>query len=585
MRSHPEDQITKDPASLRLAIKTGATLIIGARVETSDVGLRFDILERQVDRDDDRRPIYVPVQFSYRNKLAREDSLLAAFHGIILGEAIGTPVPFVKVVHGSGFAVSKIKLIGPTGLTRLVKEARQLLARLRKQIESTSPPLMILNANCPSCEFRDRCRSEAANRGDLSLLRGISEKEILALRERGINTVTQFACTFRPKSIGQKRSKPLKRHLHSLQALAVRDKKVYVVRAPEIPVKPTRVFLDVEGMPDRDFYYLVGVVVEKDGQCSAQSFWAEDKTEEHAIWFKLLDLLRVLGDLTIFHYGSYEKVYIKTMLRKYASLNSPFPGTSDSLLFNVLGAIRTNVYFPVYSNGLKDIASFLGVNWTGNVTSGIECIAARMRWEESKESAIKEEIVEYNRQDCLALEKVANFLLTLGSSETTANPLVHEASEIQVKSPGKFGKIDFAVPEMSFINKCARFNYQRDKVLLRTDPSVRASARRRHAKTKTIRRANVEIQCGPPPHCLFCGHSELALYSNQSVSKQVFDLKISRYGVKRWVVQYVTKRFRCRLQAVFYSTPTQRTRKPDTTWQVGRSISTSPFGYLFLMCL
>ena len=497
LRSHTESQVIREPASLRLAIKEGRMLIFGARVETLGVSLRFDLLERQGDRDDDRRTVYVPVLFSHRNKLTREDSLFAAFHGIILADALGQPVPFVKVVHGPGFSVSKIKLVGPTGPTQLFKDARQLLDRLRKQIESTSPPLMILNSHCPLCEFRDRCHAEAVNRDDLSLLRGMSEKEILAQRKRGINTVTQFACTFRPKSIGLQRSKPPKRHLHALQALAVRDKKVYVVRAPEIPGKTTRVFLDVEGMPDRDFYYLVGVVVEKDGECSAHSFWADDETEERAIWIKLLDLLRDLGDCAVFHYGAYEKAYFKKMMRKYPSSETPVPGTWDSSLFNVLGAIRTNVYFPVYSNGLKDIASFLGVNWTGKVTSGIECIAARMRWEESKDSAIKDEILDYNRQDCLALQRVANFLLALGSSESTANPLVQQASEIQVESHGRFGQIEFAIPEMSFINKCARFDYQRDKVLVRTDPSVRAerSALEKHCRSKKpIRKANVEIQ-------------------------------------------------------------------------------------------
>src|SRR5208337_4611793 len=393
LRSHTESQVTREPASLRLAVKEGAELILGARVEAQGMALRFDLLELLVDRDDNRRMVCVPVQFCHRNRLTREDSLLAAFHGIILAEALGQPVPFVKVVHGSDFCVSKIKLVAPTGAPRLVKEARQILDRLRKQIESASPPLMILNSHCTSCEFRDRCHAEAVNRDDLSLMRGMSEKEVLAQRKRGINTVTQFACTFRPKSVGTKRKKPLKRHLQALQALAVRDKKVYVVRAPEIPAKTTRVYLDVEGIPDPDFYYLVGVVVEKDGQCSAHSFWADNETEEQAIWLKLLDLLRVVGDCTIYHYGGYEKAYIKRMLRKYPSPETPFPGTLDSALFNVLGAIRTNVYFPAYSNGLKEIVSFLGVTWAGKVTSGIDCIAARMRWEESKDSVIKEEIV------------------------------------------------------------------------------------------------------------------------------------------------------------------------------------------------
>jgi predicted RecB family nuclease len=554
LRSHNESQVAREPASLRLAVKSGVTLIFGAKVNASGVVLTFDLLERQVDRDEDSRPLYVPVLFSLRNKLTREDSLFAAFHGIILGEALGQTIPFVKLVHGPGFAVSKIKLVAPTGPTRLVKEVRQILERLRKQIECTLPPLMILNSHCPSCEFKDRCHAEAVNRDDLSLMRGMPEKEILAQRKRGITTVTQFACTFRPKSIGLKRSKPLKRHLHSLQALAVRDQKVYVVRTPEIPGKTTRIFLDVEGIPDRDFYYLVGVVVENDGQWSAHSFWADNEAEEQTLWAKLLDLMRVLGDCTIVHYGAYEKVYVTKMLRKYPSPDTPFLGTWDSALFNVLGAIRTNVYFPVYSNGLKDVASFLGVNWTGKVTSGIECIAARMRWEESKDSMIKHEILNYNRQDCLALQRVANFLVSLGSSESTANPFVQQASEIQVESHGRFGQIDFAMPEMSFINKCARFDYQRDKVLVRTGPAVKGGVRRKHTGARTIRRANVEIQCQPPSNCLFCGHSDLTMQSYQSISKQVLDLKISRNGIRRWVVKYVTKRFRCvRCKRTFHS--------------------------------
>src|SRR5271157_5096555 len=554
LRSHTESQVTREPPSLVLAVKEGARLILGARVEVQGMALGFDVLERLVDRDDDRQSVYVPVQFSHRNKLSREDSLLAAFHGIILAEALGQPVQFVKVVHGPGFSVSKIKLVGPTGTTRLVKEARQILDRLRKQIESASPPLMILNSHCTSCEFRDRCHAEAVNRDDLSLMRGMSEKEVLAQRKRGINTVTQLACTFRPKSVGTKRKKPLKRHLHALQALAVRDKKVYVVRAPEIPAKTTRVYLDVEGIPDRDFYYLVGVVVEKDGQCSAYSFWADDEKEEQAIWVKLLDLLRVLGDFTLFHYGAYEKAYIKKMLRKYPSPDTPFPGTLDSALFNVLGAIRTNVYFPAYSNGLKDIASFLGVTWTGKVTSGIDCIAARMRWEESKDSVIKEEIVAYNRQDCLAVQRVAHFLHSLGSPEATATPLVQLVSEIRVDSHGRFGMVDFAVPEMGFINKCARFNYQRDKVLLRTDPAVRASIRRKRARARPIQKPNAEVRCEPAVRCPACGGIRLTSLRSHSDSKLVYDLKFTRIGVKRWVVRYSSKRRRClECKKSFYS--------------------------------
>ena len=545
LRSQAESQVLREPSSLKPAVKQGFNLILGASVETIGVALTFDLLERQIDRDYERRLVYVPVCFFHGNKLTREDLLLAAFHGIILAEALGQPVPFVNVVHGPRFSVTKIKLAGPAGPTRLAKETRLVLGRLRKQVESTSPPLMILNSHCPYCEFRDRCHAEAVNKDDLSLMRGMSEKEMLAQRKHGISTVAQFACTFRPKIIGQRRSKPLKRHLHALQALAVRDKKVYVVRSPEVPTKTPRVYLDVEGLPDQDFHYLVGVLVEKDGRSSCQSFWADDDTDEQSIWVQLLNHLRVLGDCTIFHYGAYEKAYIKKMRRKYPSPDTPFSGTWDSALFNVLGAIRTNVYFPAHSNGLKDVASFLGVTWTGKVTSGIECIAARMRWEESKDPVIKEEIHDYNRQDCLAVQQVVQFLTSFVSEPGTTVPEVRLASEIIVESNRRFGKIEFAVPEMSFINKCARFDYQREKVILRTDPAVKASVRRKRARARSIQKPNADVRCEDAVRCPACGGIRVTSLRSYSDSKLVYDLKFTRTGVKRWVVRYFSKRRGC----------------------------------------
>jgi predicted RecB family nuclease len=577
LRSHAGSQVLREPPSLVLAIKAGDTHILGARVEALGVVLSFDLLERHVDRDDDSRRFYVPVLFSHRNKLTRVDSRLAALHGIVLAGALGQPVPFVKIVHGPGFSVSKIKLVGPKATTRLVEEARQILDKLRKQVESTSPPLMILNSHCTSCEFRDRCHAEAVNRDDLSLMRGMSEKEILAQRKRGINTATQFACTFRPKSIGLRRSKPLKRHLHALQALAVRDKKVYVVRDPEIPAKTTRIYLDVEGIPDHDFYYLVGVVVERNGECSAHSFWAEDETEEQAIWLRLLDLLRALGDCTLFHYGAYEKLYIKKMLRKYPSPDAPSSDSWNSTLFNVLGAIRTNVYFPTYSNGLKDVASFLGTTWGGEIASGIECIASRLRWEQSKGSGFKEAILDYNRKDCLAVQRIVAFLLALRSSEGLPTPQVQLASEIRVDSHGRFGKVAFAVPEMDFINKCARFNYQRNKVLLRTDPAVRASIQRRRTTARPIRKANVELRCDPPDRCPSCGGTQIKCYHSLPYSKLVYDLKFTQTGVKRWVIRYASQRSRCMgCGKTFYSTLYPRNLKTGpslASWTVYQHVA------------
>ncbi|MGA7452304.1 MAG: hypothetical protein WBW73_13795 [Rhodoplanes sp.] len=46
----------------------------------------------------------------------------------------------------------------------------------------------------------------------------------------------------------------------------------------------TPTFLDVEGMPDRDFYYLIGLRFECGGEQVERSFWADGLDGEREIW-------------------------------------------------------------------------------------------------------------------------------------------------------------------------------------------------------------------------------------------------------------------------------------------------------------
>ena len=91
LRSHAESQVSREPASLRLAVKEGVKLIVGATVEALGVALSFDLLELLVDRDDDRRVVCVPVQFSHRNRPTREDSLSPHSTGSSSPKPSGSP--------------------------------------------------------------------------------------------------------------------------------------------------------------------------------------------------------------------------------------------------------------------------------------------------------------------------------------------------------------------------------------------------------------------------------------------------------------------------------------------------------------
>src|SRR5205085_1465104 len=101
----------------------------------------------------------------------------------------------------------------------------------------------------------------AVEKDNLTLLGSLPAKEVAALHRRGIFTVTQYSYTFRPGRMKRAAEDTPRKCDHSLQALAVREKTVYVGRRPELPQSRVRLHLDVEGLPEEDWYYLIGLTV------------------------------------------------------------------------------------------------------------------------------------------------------------------------------------------------------------------------------------------------------------------------------------------------------------------------------------
>ena len=65
-------------------------------------------------------------------------------------------------------------------------------------------------------------------------------------------------------------------------------------------------------------------------------------------------------------------------------------------LTNVLSVVYGHIYFPSYTNGLKDVAACLGYSWTDEAASGIQSIVWRKRWDGMHDEAWKQRLVTYN---------------------------------------------------------------------------------------------------------------------------------------------------------------------------------------------
>ena len=239
---------------------------------------------------------HTPMLFFQREKINRWDKLRIAFHALGLSDVLGDMPAFGTIIHGRSGKASKVNFKTPAGVTAIITDARRVVSELTRQIEG-KPPALTLNDHCTICEFRDRCNAKAREKDDISLLRSLPVGEIENYRGAASFTVQQLSYTFRTKSVTGKRNVKAARHLSALQALSIREGKIYVVRDPALPTDEPKVFLDVEGIPDRDFYYLVGVAVMENGQTTTHSFWADDSDGERAIWRNLLMLLGRHGEV------------------------------------------------------------------------------------------------------------------------------------------------------------------------------------------------------------------------------------------------------------------------------------------------
>ena len=235
-------------------------------------------IERIPPKDPDKPAQFVPTRFIYTNKINKDDKLLLGFDALVLFEILGREVLFSKIIHGDDHTTLNVKT------SALAKEIRQLTGKITNLLSNNSPPDLVLNRHCAECEFKVRCRNKAIEADDLSLLSAMTEKERARHRSKGIFTVNQLSYTFRPRKAAKRAKNPAKPHYLALQALSLRENTVYVHGNPQLPISDGKIFLDIEGLPDSEFYYLIGVLLVINGQESFHSFWAEEKSDEPNIF-------------------------------------------------------------------------------------------------------------------------------------------------------------------------------------------------------------------------------------------------------------------------------------------------------------
>src|SRR5262249_41941477 len=139
------------------------------------------------------------------------------------------------------------------------------------------------------------------------------------------------------------------------------------------------IYLDIEGLPDEGFVYLIGMTVVEGGTERHLAFWADTREQEPEMFRQFLAEVSKHRDARLYCYGTYERTFLKRM-RKAARRKGPVDRVLAALV-NVLSVVYAHAYFPCYSNGLKDVAGCLGCSWSDPQASGLQSVVWRKGWE------------------------------------------------------------------------------------------------------------------------------------------------------------------------------------------------------------
>jgi predicted RecB family nuclease len=514
-----------------------------AKIEHGSFELILDALKPETDGPHGE-PRYLPVIFCQTDRVQRFEDLRLALGGHVIRLVQGSCPATGIVVHGANCSLKTVQL------TPKYPATERIVAELVSLATGQCRPPLILSSNCRACEFQQFCMDEAKKQDNLSLLHRMTEKTIRQYNHKGIFTVNQLSYTFHPRRKSKRAKARGRPHSYPLQAMAIRDQKVYVLDLPVLASADTKAFIDMEGDPDGRFVYLIGLLVVRDGQETCHSFWADTREDEAAIFEQLDRALTGLADPRVFHYGRYEARVLKRAAS--CSAQSKLSQIADIRLTNVLSEVYSRIYFPTYSNSLKDIAAYLGYAWGTPGATGLDAMVWRSHWESTHDETLKQRLIEYNLDDCHALKRLTSFLLeiedvTSGSHGPAAKSDVIsvETLDDEALSNHEWGKKEFAIPEFEAITKCAYFDYQRSKVFVRTNPAFRHIRRRQR---KSERRPSYRIASTVEfraRKCPYCRSAKFCQDGDRFRSKVSLDLRISRAGIARRVTRYRSKVYRC----------------------------------------
>jgi len=532
-------------------LRKGSKVLINAHLQVDGFAADCGVLTKVEGTSTFGKYSYEPSIFVGTHSISKEQKLALSFVGYVLERLQSTRPVAGKIIGMDGTSHTVRLGDSSKALTPLLEPLHEWTT-----VDSPKPPPIVLNKHCPLCPFQRLCHAQAEQEDNLSLLNGVTARVMRQYEKKGIFTVKQLSYLFKPRKRKKgSRKPPPATHKVELQALAIREHKIYLQELPALSRQPVELFLDMEGVPDRGLYYLIGLLVCQGDTTEHYAFWADTDQDERHIWQRFVATVTQYPDTPIYHYGSYEPRAIAQLAKRYDT-------DAESVLkrlVNVNRYIYGKVYFPVRSNGLKDIGTFIGAKWTSPQASGLQSLVWRHHWDTIHNPHYKNTLLTYNAEDCQSLK-----LLT------------DELAKIQ-QTAGVLSQVDFADQpkrntteaserihsQFESILKFAHANYDKKKIKFsQIEASKEEDNKRENFIPQKKYYGNRKVETKPTriiqvPSRIFCidCDNELRKHPGHISRRIIIDLVLTKSGIRKTIIEYIGDHSYCSQCNKYYIPP------------------------------
>jgi len=329
----------------------------------------------------------------------------------------GGPIPFVWDIHCREIKYdlnSQQSIRNPESwwvkYQNCLKEATQIVNHDLKTLPAYS-------ATCKLCHWRTYCFKILKKADDLTLIPelGRSKRDVLieylsSISELAHANIYQF-------QIGQKTIFPriginsLKKFKERAVLLSTEHSEPYLKDQINLPKASVELFFDIETDPLRDICYLHGFLERRNMDDHIERYVAffsdqPNEQEEKNAFKKAWSFIKQSLPCVIYYYSAYEKIQWKRLQQKYSDvmteedIESMFNRKHTIDLYH--DVVKKKTEWPTNDYSIKTLATYLGFHWRDKNPSGAESIEWYHQWARTGKVKIKNRILKYNEDDCIA---------------------------------------------------------------------------------------------------------------------------------------------------------------------------------------